>query len=446
MRVQRLRISQVLGIDELEIEPGNVTVAEGANGAGKSSLIEALRSVVHGGHDATLVRHGADAGEVVLLLDDGTEIRKRITQAGSTLSVKDAEGKQVRAPQGYVNRLADALSFDPAAFLRAEDKRRAELFLEALPIELDESALLEAVGGVVEVPQSQLRGYPFDVLGAIHKRVYDERTGINRAGKEKRATVEQLSQSLPEKAGVANESAPLEERKAKLVDQWEARVSSVEKERDASLEALREETQRRIDEIRIEAEQEAEKIRQGAAERVAALNAEAGPAIEEVTAAIAAAREREKAAVAAENTRQVVEKMKAEVEALAEQSRALTEQSRALTAALGRLDALKLDLAKQIPMKGVEVRDGQIYKDDIPWPRMNRAEQVKLAIRLAQLRAGDLRLVCVDELECLDDRTFEAFRTNAARTDLQFVVTRVNDEAPGLRISSEPAADHSAAS
>lgn len=439
MRVQRLRISQVLGIDELEIEPGNVTVAEGANGAGKSSLIEALRSVVHGGHDATLVRHGADAGEVVLLLDDGTEIRKRITQAGSTLSVKDAEGKQVRAPQGYVNRLADALSFDPAAFLRADDKRRAELFLEALPIELDESALLEAVGGVVEVPQSQLRGHPFDVLGAIHKRVYDERTGINRAGKEKRATVEQLSQSLPEKAGVANESAPLEEQKAKLVDQWEARVSSVEKERDASLEALREETQRRIDEIRIEAEQEAEKIRQGAAERVAALNAEAGPAIEEVTAAIAAAREREKAAVAAENTRQVVEKMKAEVEALA-------EQSRALTAALGRLDALKLDLAKQIPMKGVEVRDGQIYKDDIPWPRMNRAEQVKLAIRLAQLRAGDLKLVCVDELECLDDRTFEAFRKNAARTDLQFVVTRVRDGEPGLRISSESAALAGAAS
>lgn len=439
MRVQRLRISQVLGIDELEIEPGNVTVAEGRNGAGKSSLIEALRSVVQGGHDATLVRHGADAGEVVLLLDDGTEIRKRITQAGSTLSVKDAEGKQVRAPQGYVNRLADALSFDPAAFLRADDKRRAELFLEALPLELDRPALLAAVHGLIDVPESSLRGHPFDVLGAIHKRVYDERTGINRAGKEKRATVEQLSQSLPEEAGAADESAPLEARKKELVDQWETSVRGVEQERDASLEALREETQRRIDEIRIEAEQEAEKIRHGAAEQVAALNEEAGPAIEEVTAAIAAAREREKAAVAAENTRQVVAKMKAEVEALA-------EQSRALTAALGRLDALKLDLAKQIPMKGVEVRDGQIYKDDIPWPRMNRAEQVKLAIRLAQLRAGDLRLVCVDELECLDDRTFEAFRRNAAKTDLQFVVTRVSDEAPGLRISSEPAALAGAAS
>ncbi len=76
----------------------------------------------------------------------------------------------------------------------------------------------------------------------------------------------------------------------------------------------------------------------------------------------------------------------------------------------------------------MEIRGGEVYKGGIPFDRLNRAEQVKLAIRVAQLRAGELKLVCVDGLEVLDAQTFAAFAENAPRAGLQFVVTRV---APG---------------
>ncbi len=434
MRVQKLRISNVLGIEELEIEPGSVTVAEGKNGVGKTSLIEALRSVIGGGHDGSLVRNGADVGEIVLILDDGTEIRKRITRERSSVSVKNGEGFEVKGPQSFITKLADALSFDPAAFLRADPKRQVELFLEALPIELREDDVFEAIGDVIEVPDSALRGHPLDVLSGLHKRVYDERTGLNRAAKEKKATVTQLSASLPEdEGGVANEAGPARQRKDQAQERLRHAVSAIETAREKALADLREETQQKIDEIKAAATAQAETIRSEAQAAIDAAEEKVHPELERLTAEIAAGEEREKQQAAAENTRKVLATLQTDVNQL-------TAQSEALTAALGRLDVLKTSLLKQVPIKGVEVIDGLLHKDGVPWPRVNKAEQVKVAIRLAQLRAGDLKLVCVDELECLDGKTFESFRKHAAKTDLQFVVTRVSPEqdgADGLRITTD---------
>lgn len=63
MRIAKISIKNVLGIEELEIDsPGALTVIEARNGRGKSSTMEAIRAVVDGGHDASLLRHGAEQG------------------------------------------------------------------------------------------------------------------------------------------------------------------------------------------------------------------------------------------------------------------------------------------------------------------------------------------------------------------------------------------------
>jgi len=80
MRLAHVRIHNILGIDELEFDAGAFTVIEGRNGGGKTSVLEALKSVVRGGEDVTLLRKGAAEGEVVWLFDDGTQARKRVTE------------------------------------------------------------------------------------------------------------------------------------------------------------------------------------------------------------------------------------------------------------------------------------------------------------------------------------------------------------------------------
>jgi hypothetical protein len=110
-----------------------------------------------------------------------------------------------------------------------------------------------------------------------------------------------------------------------------------------------------------------------------------------------------------------------------EQGKAEAE-SLSLTDGLGRLEALKGELLKTLPIKGYEVRDGQDYKDGIPFERVNKAKQVAVALQVAKLLAKDLRLVCVDNLECLDADTFAAFEKAAlSNQDFQFVVTRVTE-------------------
>jgi hypothetical protein len=434
MRVSQIKIRNVLGIESLDIEPGAVTVVEGRNGVGKTSTIEAIRAVVDGGHDATLLRAGADSGEVVLVLDDETEIKKRITAGGSTLTVQHPDTGRVSSPQRYVQRLMDALSVNPVDFLAAPEKKQAEYLLESLPMRVSASELAAALGHEVELvgDDFDIDEHALDVIERVRKSVYDDRTGVNREAKGKRTTATQLAESLPEEAGdgeaVRARADELAARKREVEQATRERLAAIQAERDAAIEELRRETQRRIDELKAAAAAEADALKEGAEREATAAREESAPELERLTAEIATAEQRARDADRHENTRSVVEGLSREAEAL-------EARSESLTAALERLDALKGRLLEQLPIKGLRVEGGVIYKGDVPFSRLNRAEQVKVAIQLAQLRAGDVKLICVDGLECLDGKTFELFTTNAAKTDLQFVVTRVAadpDAAPGL--------------
>lgn len=423
MRVAKIQIRNILGIEELDIEPGAVTMLEGRNGVGKTSTIEAIKAVVAGGHDASLLRNGAEVGEVVLVLDDETVIRKRITADKSTLTVRRADAGEVSAPQRYLARLADALSVNPVAFLTADPKRQAEYLLESLPLQLDTAALEEAVGGTVEIGAIAAGAHALDVIAEIRKEVFEERTGINRAAKEKRATVTQLADSVPaEVVSEADARAHLKElqRENEVAGaEGRARADEITRTRDDAIAEIKADAQRRIDEVRARAE----------AERAAALE-ELLPKARELAAKIAAADTELREADRHANTREVLAGLQEDVTEL-------EQRSEALTAALGRLDALRTKLLSKLPIPGLELVDGVIQKGGVPFARLNRAEQVKVAIALARLRAGEIKLICVDGIECLDGKTLEAFRENAARTDLQFVITRVNPDptAVGMELS-----------
>ena len=81
MRISHLKISNILGIDELEFDAGKFNEVSGPNGAGKTSVLEAVKAALGQGHDATLLRKLAalDAGTGPLFYDDeaGGPIRQQ---------------------------------------------------------------------------------------------------------------------------------------------------------------------------------------------------------------------------------------------------------------------------------------------------------------------------------------------------------------------------------
>ena len=58
LRIAHLKISNILGIDELEFSPAGFNDIRGKNGTGKTSVLEAIKAATGKGHDATLLRKG----------------------------------------------------------------------------------------------------------------------------------------------------------------------------------------------------------------------------------------------------------------------------------------------------------------------------------------------------------------------------------------------------
>ena len=420
MKIAALKISNILGIEDLEIKPGNLTVIEGQNASGKTSIIESIKAALGGGHDASLIRKGAEFGEVVLVMDNGTEIRGRINEKTTTRTVKTADLGKISKPQAYIEKLLNNLSFNPVTFLTAPRVQRVQWLLEVLPITADPKEI-EASSGVPVLPQD-IRPNALDTIECVRKRMYDQRTGTNRLADEKKKTVSTLESSLPPSG--ADAAGALQAVKAEL--------ASTQEEYQKLSEDLKTFLQSRLDEIREGTHQRIQTIKdeQMAAEQVARQDEEAARAQVEQDwdPKIDASREEiaklEAAVVQSERARTTTEMISRFKD---EQGKAEAE-SLSLTDGLGRLEALKGELLKTLPIKGYEVRDGQDYKDGIPFERVNKAKQVAVALQVAKLLAKDLRLVCVDNLECLDADTFAAFEKAAlSNQDFQFVVTRVTE-------------------
>jgi len=454
MKVCKIKINSILGIDHLEIEPGKLVEISGANGTGKTSVLDAIRAALSGGHDATLLKQGATEGEVVLVLDDGVEISKKITADKSDTIVRHPEFGKITKTAAYLKKLADALSLNPVEFLTAPAKDRVNILLEAIPMTVTADQLREipaiALAGI------DLNKHALTVIGQIGRAIYDLRTGVNRAEKEKRATVNQMTETLPAEAPEGDWKDQLEALTIAFRELQRCTQSAVSacKQRHgqdadrakaafaAQKEAIQKETERDIEKIRADAEiaiADAEERRNNNVDviqkemeaELSQMEGEYKPQNAELNEKIGQARTMIEANAKAESTRAFIRQLAGEADKLEAESTKLTH-------ALGRLEILKSNLLEKLPIEGLSVEDGEIKLGGIPFDRVNTSRKVKLAIEIAKLRSGSLGLVCVDGLECLDEKMFSEFKKAAAKSELQFVVSKVSTGP--LRVESQGAA------
>lgn len=442
MHIRHIKISNILGIQELEFKAGQFVEVTGRNGQGKTSLLEAIKAATQGGHDATLLRKGAEKGEVVLVLDSGMEISKRVTGRSSPLTITGSDGAKAKKPAEVLKSLTDMLSVNPIDFLRAPKKDRVRVLLDTMPLEIDTAELTEISGVRV---QAQPGVHGLAVIDHVRKQVYDERTGTNRAVSEKEATINQLRLAMPSApAGVEGSEDELNAKIKEANDAYQSEIERIRTKMDgiqaahnAAVQKIRDDAQAAIDKIKEEAIQAAEaervkleeikakadKQRQITVDRY---HAQTGP-LNQALAVITANREQAGKRAQALAT---IEQMEDELADLKEDAE---KQNQAIAA----IDAYKLKLLANMPIPGLEIVDGELYRDGVHFDRLNTAQQVQVAVELAKLRAGPLGIVCVDCLELLDSATFEAFREQSIASGLQLFVSRVTDEEFSVQTTSE---------
>ena len=441
MKISHISIKNILGVAELELSPEGFTEISGPNGTGKTSILEAIKSVLETGHDATLLRKGSDKGETVLVLEDGTELSKTVTATGSTSTVR-RDGKKITRPAEAIKALTDMLSVNPVDFLRAPKKDRVRVLLESMPIEADTAKLSELAG----IPVKAAAGsHALHVIQQVHTDVYDARTGTNRAVREKKATIGQLEAAVPPlPQGVQGDEAELtasientQAARDVTLGKIEAKLSGLRAQAQADIDAVRTETQRLIDEAKAEGQKKVDEINAGLAEqegKAATAREKAKTSCAEtltpLNAQLQVIRNDREANGRRQQTLDTIETLRTELELLEAES---AQQTQALAA----IEAYKAELLSGLPIQGVEVIDGEIYREGVQFDRLNTAQQVDIAVEIAKLRAADLGIVCVDRIECLDAASLEEFRCRALESGLQLFVTRVSDDDFSIHTSND---------
>lgn len=443
MRLSKIEITNIRGIEHLVIEPGTFTVISGKNAEGKSSIILALQALVSGGHDPSLIRLGADSASVIAAFDDGSTITLKIAPKKSDREVRDEKGRKISAPQSIIDELVDIVSFNPLGkFLDGTDKERVALLMESLPITVSPADLKKAK---IKLPPGQtLNGHGLEVLARLHKFYYDARRDHNRDLKSKRATIAELSEGLPapddqiealydaaqgelntleseKREQIAALDNSEREEKKRFGDVFIEAESKIKNDLDAAIQKLRDEAAMAIEGARLVRDREVSatnvrhiasrgEVENSFAQEIAAKNAQLG-----------SLKAKAEQSQQAKGTRDTLAKMRAEADGIAELAQ---EADASLTA----IEALKERLTADIPIPGLEITDGKILINEIPLDSLNTGDQIEdVAVEIALLRAKDLRCIVMDGGERLDSEHLARLKATAEKKNLQVLITRVSD-------------------
>lgn len=430
LSVTSIEIMNLKGIKRAAIRPGALTVIRGANGTGKTSILDGIAAVFEGGHNPELIRQGEDKAIVRLELSNDIVIEKKITEKGSYLEITSADGTPVKKPQAYLNSLAESFAFDPLAFCSASPKDRIAFLLEAMPIEFSRQELVEAVGTEL-APSAALS---LDGLVTLQKDVTEKRRVVHGRAEDRAATANNIRRTLPREEAGAN--AP----------DWKQKVAALKRQRDA----LETEEAAAVADIHNEAESKRSEIHEWFAKRLAALQEEKAAgfsaidraeseAISEMKSRRSQDRERliADAATAEHNLATENERagLRKHLETLNQETEKLWSEHGKLDRAVKALDELRKHKLDSLPIPGLEVRDGFVCYEGIPFDQLNQSRQYTLAIEIGCQKLGQLGLMICDEGEHLDPENWKAFEEAVRESGLQVLATRVDDG----NLRSEPA-------
>ncbi len=420
MTVNRIEITNIKGVSycELTLVGRSLTVIKGANGSGKSSILDAISTIFLGGSDPALIRQGEKAGKVLLELSDGITIHKVQRVNGATLEVRTKDGEKINAPMEFVAKLARSFAFDPLAFLRAAKKDRVEFLLKAMPLAFsgEELHVLKqgklAVAGPLKdmvAADAKLSLPEFDKLRTA---VYERRRTANAAVKELDATVANLRKSLPEAGEDGSNPEALKTAQGEL-----DRITRAEQE---EITEIHRQVNEAKDQARKAYEAELAGIASGFEEAVqAARNAVAveKEAIQQRIGALQGALKRSGE----------VEALKSHLEQQKDRLAARMDEAEALDKALGGMDQLRAAKIKTLPIAGLEIRDGEVYRDGIEFDHLNQARQYVTAVEIGSSQCGELPLVVCDEAEHLDSAQQKAFYGAVEASGMQVIMAVVTD-------------------
>ncbi len=388
----------------------------GQNGAGKSSVLDAVAAALSGREIPDKPIHeGAKNAEIVVETDQ-IVITRRFTASGSTLVVENKDRtSKFSKPQDLLEKLTggpNARLFDPSRFIRQSetpDGRTAQ-----------------------RIQLQALVGMDFTKLDADKKRLTDERLIVNReaaSAKSAAAAMPQYSDAPAAEKSATEILAEIEKANTHnaSVDQLARAALDAKAKVDASSNAI---TRAEGEIADLEAKLTAAKA------KLRSVKMERLDAEEAMTAAQEAAKVEKKDTTELRKQLQDCEATNAKVranaarEAEANKAFAKEQKSTQLTDAIAALEKQKKDAlaAAKFPIDGLSFDEtGVLYKGQ-PFAQASDAEKLRVAVGICAAMKPELRVMVIRHGSLFDSTSMELLEELCEQYDVQCLVEIVADE------------------
>ena len=380
MQIVSLKIENIKYLKVVKIKPdGSVVVIGGDNAAGKTCVLDSIEYALNGAGavPSRPIRTGQKKARVVLDLGD-ILVTRTFTEKGTNLTVKNKDGATFASPQAMLDKFVGALTFDPLEFSRMDSKKQTEVL-------------------------KQLVGLDFNKIDIQYKKLFDERTIINRRGKDLKANL---------KATTHHHDIPDKEISIKELGDKYAEAIEHNKKAEDILDALDAES----DEL-AKLEKRIAVLKKSIAERKQILEEMPEIDVESMRAEIAQA---ENINVKIRENQKYTQ-MENELEKLRQQSMSLSSKMAEL------IDSKTMSLAQaDFPIDGLSIENDCVMFDGIPFDQCSTAQKIKVSVAMGLAMNPKLRILLIREGSLLDEKSLALIGEMAQQADAQVWMERVS--------------------
>ncbi|KGO13525.1 AAA family ATPase [Clostridium botulinum] len=195
-KIKKLNIKNFLGLEELGLDCSKINLIKGPKGSGKSSIIEAIEKTFTNKNRRTeVVRHGTDESTLLIELDNGLEVDRRIrTEKSDYLKCRKEDGA-VPSTEKFLRSLINGDIFRPLDWVNMTIKEQTKSILSMLEIGWNKENIVNWFG---ELPSNiDYDQHILQILKAIELKYYKDREEVNRDIRELKTQIKVILDELP---------------------------------------------------------------------------------------------------------------------------------------------------------------------------------------------------------------------------------------------------------
>lgn len=468
MKTTKIKIKNLFGISETTLDGQSVEIT-GTNGAGKTSIIDAVRYALTNNSDRDyIIKNGESEGEILIETDTGLTVnrRKRTTQSDYK-SVKEG-GRELTSPESFLKNLITPLQLDPVEFTQMSKAEQNRIILNLIEYDWDLNWIKEKFG---EIPQGI--DYEQNILQVLNDiqaengEYFERRQEINRDIRNKKAFIEDIVKDIPEKYNaevwekydlgvtyrkieeIKSENNKIQRAKT-FKESYDNKIRGLQAEKEIAIsieEKLimteREQLLSNIERMKAQIVADGDKLsglnsklqdKKDLAEsryneKVAKLDSDIQVANEYIEHEEVDCSHLEQEVSYAEKMKAHLQEynrmkaMNAELEVLEEQSNRLTNKIEMARELPGEI----LQTAT-IPINGFTVKDGVPLINGLPVSNLSEGEQLNLCVDVALSKPNSLQIILIDGAEKLSDENRNVLYNKCKQKGLQFIATRTTND------------------